>query len=116
MTDTNLDGTDGPHPRRTIRVLVADDHPLTRLGIRHALGDGFEVCAETDDADSTVEAALRENPDICLLDVGMPGNGLSAAARIADLLPRSAVVMVSADHNEDTLLAALRAGAVGYLR
>ena len=116
MTDTNLDWLGPPHPPAAIRVLVADDHPLTRMGIRHALGEGFEVCAETGDADAAVEAALREQPDICLLDVGMPGDGLSAAARIADLLPRSAVVMVSADQDEDTLLAALRAGAVGYLR
>ena len=64
---------------------------------------------------SRVEAALREQPDICLLDVGMPGNGISAAARIAALLPRAAVVMISAARDDDTLLAALRAGAVGYL-
>ena len=115
MMQPNCDALGAPRAERAIRVLVADDHPLTRLGIRHALGDGFEVCAEADDAEAAVEAALREQPDICLLDVGMPGNGISAAARIAALLPRAAVVMISAARDDDTLLAALRAGAVGYL-
>ena len=102
-------------PGRVIRVLVADDHPLTRLGIRHALGDGFEICAEAGDAESAVEAARREEPDICLLDVTMPGSGIHAAARIAAHVPGAAVVMISASRDDDTLFAALRAGAVGYL-
>ena len=100
---------------RSVRVLVADDHPLTRLGIRHALGESFDVCAEAEDADGAVAAALREEPDICLLDVGMPGNGISAAARISTALPGVAVVMVSAARDDETLLAAIRAGAAGYL-
>jgi DNA-binding NarL/FixJ family response regulator len=102
-------------PIRRVRVLVADDHPLVRLGIRHALGDGFEVCAEADDADGAVAAAQRERPDICLLDVSMPGNGINAAARIAADLPGVAVVMISAARDDATLFSALRAGAVGYL-
>jgi DNA-binding NarL/FixJ family response regulator len=110
------DALDAVPPRRAIRVLVADDHPLTRLGIRHALGDGFEVCAEVGDADSAVAAALRERPDICLLDVDMPGDGIRTAARIAAELPGVAVVMISADDGHDMLMAALEAGAVGYLR
>jgi DNA-binding NarL/FixJ family response regulator len=108
-----LTGTSGV--TGAVRVLLADDHPLTRLGIRLALGDGFEVCAEVDDADSAVAAALREKPDICLLDVAMPGNGIQAAARIAAELPEVAIVMLSADRDDDTLFAAVRAGAVGYL-
>jgi DNA-binding NarL/FixJ family response regulator len=115
MTHTDSDALDSLRPRRAIRVLVADDHPLTRLGIRHALGDGFLVCAEAGDADGAVAAAMRERPDICLLDVGMPGNGIRAAARIAAQLPGAAVVMISAAGDDDTLFAALRAGAVGYL-
>jgi DNA-binding NarL/FixJ family response regulator len=98
-----------------IRVLVADDHPLTRLGIRVALGDGFQVCAEAEDAEGALAAALREVPDICLLDVGMPGNGVQAAARIVAELPGVAVVMITAARDDETLFAALRAGALGYL-
>ena len=96
-------------------MLLADDHPLTRLGMRVALGDGFKICAEADNAETAVAAALREKPDICLLDVGMPGNGIQAAARIAAQLPEVAIVMISADDDDDALFAALRAGAVGYL-
>src|SRR2546423_12976715 len=97
-----------------IRVLIADDHPLTRLGIGHALGDGFELCAEAGDADAAVEAALQEQPDICLLDVDMPGNGVPAPARIADPLPEGRGVMISASGGDDTLPPPGRAGAAGY--
>jgi DNA-binding NarL/FixJ family response regulator len=96
--------------------MVADDHPLTRLGIRHALeGGGFELCAEVGDADGAVEAAIRERPDVCLLDVRMPGDGIRAAERILELVPECVVVMVSASTDDETLFAALQAGAVGYL-
>src|SRR5438132_8273027 len=101
MMQPNCDALGAPRAERAIRVLVADDHPLTRLGIRHALGDGFLVCAEAGDADGAVAAAMRERPDICLLDVGMPGNGIRAAARIAAQLPGAAVVMISAAGDDD---------------
>jgi two-component system NarL family response regulator len=97
-------------------VLVADDHPLTRIGIRHALDDeSFLVCAEVGDAESAVATAVREQPDICLLDVHMPGGGLLAAQRISDQVPGAAVVMISASTDETTVFAALRAGALGFL-
>jgi len=115
MTQFDSDTPGAFDPGQSIRVLVADDHPLTRLGIRHALGDGFEVCAEAGDAEGALAAAQREQPDICLLDVRMPGNGIQAAARISAEVPRAAIVMISAAGDHDTLLAALRAGAVGYL-
>jgi DNA-binding NarL/FixJ family response regulator len=113
VQDSSAFGTFGCH--WVVRVLVADDHPLTRLGIRVALGDRFDVCAEADDADSAVEAARRAEPDICLLDVGMPGNGIEAATRILAELPATRIVMVSAARDDETLFAALRAGAIGYL-
>jgi DNA-binding NarL/FixJ family response regulator len=116
MKQLDPEQADAPPPDRIVRVLVADDHSIIRLAICDALGDGFEVCAEAVDADGAVEAALREQPDICLLDVGMPGNGISAAARITAQVPRAAVVMFSARGDEETIFAAFRAGAVGYLR
>lgn len=101
---------------QTVRVLIADDHPLTRMGIQHALGDeSFVVCAEADNAGEAVDAAVRENPDICLLDVHMPGGGIVAAERIVDLVPAAAVVMISASTDDEVVFAALRAGAVGFL-
>ena len=99
-----------------IRVLLADDHPPTRAGVRAALeGHGFEVIAEVGDAASAIEAAQRESPDVCLLDIHMPGNGIHAAGEIGRLLPDTAVVMLTISRNDDDLFDALRAGAAGYL-
>jgi DNA-binding NarL/FixJ family response regulator len=99
-----------------IRVLVADDHPPTRAGVRIALQEGgFEVCAEAGDAMSAVEAALRERPDVCLLDIHMPGDGIHAAEAISHELPDAAVVMLTVSREDADLFDALRAGASGYL-
>jgi DNA-binding NarL/FixJ family response regulator len=99
-----------------VRCLVADDHPLTRAGIGVALeGRGFTVCAEAGDADEAVASAEREQPEICLLDVIMPGNGVRAAERIRELVPRTIIVMLTAADDDETLFDSLRAGAVGFL-
>jgi two-component system, NarL family, nitrate/nitrite response regulator NarL len=99
-----------------VRVLVADDHPPTRRGVRQTLEQqGFLVCAEAASAEGAVEAALRERPDVCLLDVGMPGGGIRAAGEIAARLPATTIVMLTISDEEDDLLDALRAGASGYL-
>jgi DNA-binding NarL/FixJ family response regulator len=100
--------------RRT--VVLADDHPAIRLGVRMAItGEGFEVVAEAADRDSAVEAVLREEPDICLLDIYMPGGGIEAAATLARSAPATAVVMLTVSASPDDMLAALRVGAKGYL-
>jgi DNA-binding NarL/FixJ family response regulator len=97
-------------------VVLADDHPAIRLGVRIAVTDGgFEVVAEAADRDGAVEAVLRERPDICLLDVYMPGGGIEAAAILGRLAPATAVVMLTVSESPIDLLAALRAGARGYL-
>lgn len=98
------------------RALIADDHPPTRAGLALALElGGFEICAEVPDADAAVEAALLHRPDVCLLDVHMPGNGIAATARIKSALPECAVVIVTVSRNDSDLFDALRAGASGYL-
>lgn len=100
----------------SIRVLVADDHPPARAGVTAALErDGFVVCATVADARSAIEAARRERPDVCLLDVHMPGEGIHAAETIARELPETAVVMLTVSRTDADLLNALRAGASGYL-
>lgn len=100
----------------SIRVLVADDHPPARAGVTAALErDGFVVCATAADARSAIEAARRERPDVCLLDVHMPGEGIHAAETIARELPETAVVMLTVSRTDADLLNALRAGASGYL-
>jgi two-component system, NarL family, nitrate/nitrite response regulator NarL len=100
-----------------VRVVVADDHAPTRGGVRIALEEaGFEVVAEAADTDGAVEAALRERPAVCLLDISMPGaGGIEAARLIKKALPQTAVVMLTVSANDADLLGALQAGASGYL-
>lgn len=100
-----------------LRVVIADDHPAQRMGARMALeDDGFEVVAEAADTPEAVTAALRHRPDVCLLDVRMPGGGgVLAAAQIAKALPATAIVMLTVSQEETDLFQALQAGAGGYL-
>ena len=99
-----------------VRILIADDHPQTRAGVRHVLeSDGFVVCAEVGNGKAAVEAALAEQPDVCLLDIRMPGSGIAAAAQISSALPDTAIVMLTASRDDADLFDALRAGACGYL-
>jgi DNA-binding NarL/FixJ family response regulator len=102
---------------KQLRVLIADDHPPTRDDVRRAVeGDErFDVCASAADAAGAVQAAVRERPDVCLLDVRMPGSGLAAAWEIAARLPRTKIVMLTVSDEDGDLFAALRAGADGYL-
>ena len=78
-------------------------------------GSEFTVVAEAHDAPSAVSAALRESPDLCVLDIRMPGGGIAAAAEIAARLPSAVIVMLTVSRDDADLFAALRAGAAGYL-
>jgi DNA-binding NarL/FixJ family response regulator len=99
-----------------LRVLVADDHAPTREEVRRALTEGgLVVCAEAADAARAVQQALETRPDICLLDVRMPGGGVAAAWEIAARLPTTKVVMLTVSDQDGDLFRALRAGAVSYL-
>ncbi len=99
-----------------LTVVIADDHPVIRLGVRMALTRGdFEVLAEAGTAEEAVTAVLRERPDVCLLDLYMPGGGIEAASAITDAASCTAVVMLTVSNRTEDVLAALRAGAVGYL-
>ena len=100
-----------------LRVLLADDHAPTRLEVREVFeGDGrFDVCADVADAPAAIDAAVRERPDVCLLDIHMPGNGIAAIWEITARLPETRVVMLTASEDNTDLFGALRAGASGYL-
>ena len=101
---------------RPPRALIADDHVPTRKGVRQALEEGgFEVCGEAGTALDAVQLALAHQPDVCLLDINMPGNGISAAEEIADQLPQTRIVMLTASQDDEDLFEALRVGAEGYL-
>jgi two-component system nitrate/nitrite response regulator NarL len=77
--------------------------------------DGMEVCAEVASAEQAVEAALRERPDVCLLDINMPGGGASAASNITARLPHTVVLMLTVSREGEDLLESMRRGADGYL-
>jgi DNA-binding NarL/FixJ family response regulator len=103
-------------PVEQLRVLIADDHAPTRDDVRRALdAGGMNVCAEAADAAHAVQLALETKPDICLLDIRMPGGGVAAAWEIAARLPTTKIVMLTVSDDDASLFAALRAGAVGYL-
>jgi two-component system nitrate/nitrite response regulator NarL len=99
-----------------LRVVVADDHAPTRAAVSEALrAQSCEVVAEVGTAPAAVEAAREHRPDVCLLDINMPGHGITAAVEITHTLPGTAVVMLTASRDDEDLFAALRAGASGYL-
>jgi DNA-binding NarL/FixJ family response regulator len=100
-----------------IRVLVADDHPMFRAGVVSSLAShpDFEVVGEGSSADEAFKLAEQLQPDVCLLDIAMPGGGLVAAREITANLPQIRVVMLTVSEDEDDLLAAMKAGASGYV-
>lgn len=100
----------------TLRVVLADDHAPTRAGVREALeAQDCQVVAEASSAEGALRAALEYRPDVCVLDIHMPGSGILAAADITQQVPDTAVVMLTASGDDEDLFAALRAGASGYL-
>lgn len=99
-----------------LRVLVADDHVPTREEVARALeADGFVVVARVGDGARALAAAQEHRPDVCLLDIHMPGSGIVAAMEITRALPSTPVVMLTASREDEDLFEALRAGASGYL-
>jgi DNA-binding NarL/FixJ family response regulator len=107
---------DGSPVAAPVRVLIAHTHAPTRAGIRLALErSGLSLCAEAADADGAVEAALRERPDVCLIEVGIPGSGIAATARIRAKLSTTAVVALGSTRRHGDVFDALRAGAAGFL-
>jgi DNA-binding NarL/FixJ family response regulator len=101
-----------------MRLLVADDHGIMRSGLRLLLDrqPDMEVVAEAADGIEAVELALRERPDICILDVAMPRmTGLQATVEIRAHAPEVAVLVLSMHDDERYLFEALQAGAAGYV-
>jgi DNA-binding NarL/FixJ family response regulator len=99
------------------RVLLSDDHRLLREGIKSLLQrNGFDVVGETGDGRSAVKLARQTKPDVVILDLSMPLlNGIEAARQIAGEVPQSKVVVMSMHAASHFILAALHAGAAGYL-
>jgi len=99
-----------------IRLIVADDHPLLLDGVVAALGaaEDIDVVGHAGDAPGAVRIAREQLPDVALLDVNMPGDGLQAARDIALRCPATKIVMLTVSEDEDDILAAMKAGASGY--
>jgi DNA-binding NarL/FixJ family response regulator len=101
-----------------LRILVAEDHEVARQGIRSLLEShpGWEVCAEAKDGREAVEAATKLNPDVLLLDIGMPNlNGLDAARQILATNPDACILILTIHDSEQVVREVLAAGARGFL-
>lgn len=96
------------------RILIAD-LPAIRLGVRIALEGAVEVCAEAGDAAEAMRAAQREQPDISLIGLDLPGDGIVAIRGIHEVAPGGAVIALASSTDADDLLTCVHAGAVGYL-
>lgn len=101
-----------------VRVLIADDHPVFRYGLRALLSaePTTEVVGEATTGEETIELATSLMPDVILMDLNMPGiNGIEATQRILAVLPTIAVLVLTMFDDDDSVFAAMRAGARGYL-
>lgn len=100
-----------------IRVIVADDHPIFREGVVRTLDamSDFEVVDEAADATDAFEKTKDHLPDVVLLDVSMPGGGITAAGKIASCCPVVKIIVLTASEDEQTVHQALSAGASGYV-
>jgi DNA-binding NarL/FixJ family response regulator len=113
LTDSATDTASTP----TIRVIVADDHPVVREGLRSFLAarPGIDVVGETEDADGLVATAQALRPDVVLVDLVMPGDGIDAIRRLQALPTPPRALVLTSFAGDNKVVPALRAGAAGYL-
>jgi DNA-binding NarL/FixJ family response regulator len=104
-------------PVAKLRVVIVDDHALFRDGLATILSaqPDMEVVGQGGSADEAVRLAHALRPDLILLDIDMPGGGISAAAAIAVELPQTPIVMLTASEDDDHLMGALKVGARAYI-
>ena len=95
--------------------MIADDHPLFREGVVSVLKDQFDVQGQASNALEAVRLARELSPDLILLDINMPGNGIQAVQAISSACPDTKIVMLTISPDDDHVIAALKAGARGYV-
>ncbi len=101
-----------------IRVLVADDHPIFRKGMRALLSSepDTELIGEATDGEEAIARALELRPDVILMDLNMPGvGGIEATRRILETDPQAGILVLTMFEDDDSVFAAMRAGARGYV-
>lgn len=101
-----------------IRILIADDHPLLRQGIRNflSLEPEFEIVGEAADGEETVSQSLLLQPDVLLLDINMPkANGIEVAKRLRELAPKIRILALTIHDDENYMMEMIQSGAAGYL-
>src|ERR1700746_744518 len=118
-TDLELDGTRS-EKRQTmkLRILLADDHEIVRRGLRALLEkhEGWEVCGEASDGREAVEKALQLNPDVVIVDIGMPNlNGLDTTRQLLQHDPHFKVIVLTITDSDQVIREALDAGARGFV-
>jgi DNA-binding NarL/FixJ family response regulator len=102
----------------TIRILIADDHPLVRAGLRAALDPlpEVEIVAEAATGQAAIREAVLHQPDVVVMDLQMPElNGIDATRELARAVPTAAVLVLTMFDDDDWVFAAMRAGARGYV-
>jgi DNA-binding NarL/FixJ family response regulator len=107
-----------PRSESVLRVVVADDHPVVRGGLRALLRSlpGYEVVGEAADGETAVREVQLTRPDVVLMDIRMPGlDGLEATRRIRATSPGVAVLVLTMLDDDDTVFATMRAGGQGYV-
>ena len=113
--------TDFPHtaaPPATIRILIADDHEVVRIGLAAMLAaqEGFEVVAQAATGDEATRLTLQHRPDVVVMDIRMPGgSGIDACRAITAARPGIPVIMLTSHADSDALFDAIDAGASGYV-
>ncbi|AXX96762.1 response regulator [Profundibacter amoris] len=101
----------------TIRLILADDHPIFRDGLVQSIEETgeFEVVGVGESADDAIFLAKKHTPDVALLDLSMPGNGITAAKRISGAGTAKYIAMLTVSEDDGDVTAALEAGAIGYV-
>jgi DNA-binding NarL/FixJ family response regulator len=102
----------------TLRIVVADDHAVVRAGLRALLSavDGYELVGEAATGTEAVRAAVTLHPDVLVMDIQMPGmSGIDATREIGRVAPGVAVLMLTMFEDDESVFAAMRAGALGYV-
>jgi len=102
---------------KEVRVIIIEDYKLTRVGLRCALNEieNINVIAEAQNAEIGLELIKKEQPDVVLMDLGLPGiNGLEATARVKSISPNTKVVVLTSHDREEEVVASLGSGASGY--